>query len=88
MRRKWQIQRQLQPMSDAEQRWDRAYQHLLAWTRLEEPKEASELRTQAPKHEEMTSENNRYLCSGFDRAVGASANHTTAGGASSDLPDE
>jgi hypothetical protein len=88
MRRKWQIQRQLQPMPDAERRWDRAYQHLLAWTRLEEPKEAPEPGPQTPKHEEMTNENNRYLRSGIDRAAGASANHTTADRTSSGLPDE
>ena len=40
MRRKWQIQRRLQPTADAERRWDRAYQHLLEWTRLDEPHEA------------------------------------------------
>ena len=37
MRRNWQIQRRLQPTADAERRWDRAYQHLLEWTRVEEP---------------------------------------------------
>ena len=88
MRRKWQMQRRLQPMSDAERRWDRVYQHLLEWTRLEEPKEAAEPGPHTPKDEEMTNENDRYLCSGIDRPAGASANHSTAGGASSDLPDE
>jgi len=66
MRRKWQIQRRLQPMPNAERRSDRAYQHLLEWTRWEEPKEASEPQPHTPKGEEMRNENNRSLCSRID----------------------
>jgi len=65
MRRKWQIQRQLQPTADAERRWDRAYQHLLEWTRLEDSKEAPRPGPHAPNQGEMTNENNGNLRSGI-----------------------
>ncbi|MCL5996255.1 MAG: hypothetical protein M1546_09380 [Chloroflexi bacterium] len=31
MKRKWHVQRLTQAYPDGEQRWDRAYQYLLAW---------------------------------------------------------
>ena len=37
MKRQWQIRRQFQPTTDAERRWDRAYQHLLGWTLRSDP---------------------------------------------------
>ena len=37
MKRQWQIRRQFQPTTDAERRWDQAYQHLLGWTLPSEP---------------------------------------------------
>ena len=37
MKRQWQIRRQFQPTTDAERRWDQAYQHLLGWTISSEP---------------------------------------------------
>jgi len=32
MKRQWKVRRQFQPTTNAERRWDRAYQHLLEWT--------------------------------------------------------
>jgi hypothetical protein len=32
MKRQWKVRRQFQPTTDAERRWDQAYQHLLDWT--------------------------------------------------------
>src|SRR5580698_9066084 len=37
MKRQWKVRRQFQPATDAEWRWDRAYQHLLGWTLPSEP---------------------------------------------------
>jgi hypothetical protein len=33
MKRQWKVRRQFQPTTNAERRWDQAYQHLLEWTR-------------------------------------------------------
>ena len=33
MKRQWNVRRQFQPTTNAERRWDQAYQHLLEWTR-------------------------------------------------------
>ncbi len=65
MRRNWRIQRRLQPTADAEQRWDRAYQHLLEWTRLEEPK-AHRPGMHIFQEGEVADENDGNLCSGID----------------------
>src|SRR6516164_5191750 len=32
MKRQWKVRRQFQPTTNAERRWDQAYQHLLEWT--------------------------------------------------------
>ena len=32
MKRHWKVRRQFQPTTNAERRWDLAYQHLLEWT--------------------------------------------------------
>ena len=32
MKRLWKVRRQFQPTTNAERRWDQAYQHLLEWT--------------------------------------------------------
>ena len=32
MKRQWNVRRQFQPTTNAERRWDQAYQHLLEWT--------------------------------------------------------
>lgn len=37
MKRQWRVRRQFQSTTDAERRWDQAYQHLLGWTLLREP---------------------------------------------------
>jgi hypothetical protein len=34
MKRQWKVRRQFQPTTNAERRWDQAYQRLLEWTRL------------------------------------------------------
>jgi hypothetical protein len=31
MKRQWRLQRQFQPTTDAERRWDQAYQQILGW---------------------------------------------------------
>lgn len=37
MKRLWKVRRQFQPTTNAERRWDQAYQHLLEWTLPIEP---------------------------------------------------
>ena len=37
MKRQWRVRPQFQSTSDAERRWDQAYQHLLGWTLPSEP---------------------------------------------------
>src|ERR1044072_4632999 len=88
MRRNWQIQRRLQPTSDAERRWDRVYQHLLEWTQLEKPQKVPQPKVYTPKDEEIADETDRCLRSGINRPAGASTNHSTAGGTASNLPDQ
>jgi len=35
--RPWRLRRHVQPRSDGQQRWDRAYQHLLQWNAQPSP---------------------------------------------------
>src|SRR5215510_5219757 len=39
MQRQWKVRRQFQPTTNAERRWDQAYQHLLEWTLVVRKKE-------------------------------------------------
>ena len=42
MRRQWTVRRSTQQDPDGQRRWDRAYQHLLAWTTQQPVEEAHE----------------------------------------------
>ena len=37
MKRQWKVRRQFQPTTNAERRWDQAYQHLLEWSLPNDP---------------------------------------------------
>ncbi len=64
MKHQWRIHRQFNPHLDGEQRWDRAYQYLLLWTKVTEPPSSTNL----DEKSELTLEvdhANSSLCSGL-----------------------
>jgi hypothetical protein len=67
MKRSWTIHRQPQAIPDAENRWDRAFQHLL---RCANPVPQPEVVAQTADHEEVEDES-RALCPGLDQSSGA-----------------
>lgn len=67
MKRSWTIQRQPQPVPDAERRWDRAFQHLL---RCADPVPQPEAVARIADHEEVEDES-RTLCTRLDQSPGA-----------------
>ena len=66
MKHHWQIRRQLTPYPDGQQRWDRAYQHLLRWTSRESPttNPASAIPNPTPEVDHA----NSHLCPCVDAA--------------------
>jgi hypothetical protein len=66
--RQWRLRRQPQPRPDGQQRWDRAYQHLLRWT-----SQASIPVTLPNPQEDYHA--CRHLRTGFDPAPGSSSDH-------------
>jgi acetyl esterase/lipase len=69
MKRSWTVRRQPQAAPDAEQRWDRAFQHLLRCANPAPPPPAV---VQAADHEEVIDES-RTLCPRLDQSPGADA---------------
>jgi hypothetical protein len=69
MKRSWIIRRQPQPVLDAENRWDRAFQHLL---RCANPAPQPAAVAQAADHEEVVDES-RTLRTCLDQSPGADA---------------
>lgn len=67
MKRSWTIHRQPQAVPDADQRWDRAFQHLL---RCANPVPQPEAVAQTANHEEVEDES-RTLCTRLDQSSGA-----------------
>ncbi len=66
MKHQWRIHRQFNQHQDGEQRWDRAYQYLLLWTKAPEP---SLVATSDEKSEPIQEVDhaNSSLCSGLDK---------------------
>jgi hypothetical protein len=61
----WRVRRRPAARQDAQQRWDRAYQHLLQWTQSPQ---------QAFPREEPT-DDHRDVCARFDAAPSPDTNH-------------
>ena len=70
MKRSWTIRRQQQPVPDAENRWDRAFQHLL---RCANPVPRPHAVAQAADHEEEVVHESRTLCTRLDRPPSSDA---------------
>jgi hypothetical protein len=70
----WRLRRQPSPRPDGQQRWDRAYLHLLHWT---QPPLAPQPPVQPlPRQEkEEDSHDARPVCARLDPAPGPHANH-------------
>jgi hypothetical protein len=68
-KRQWIIRRHLVPTTDAQRRWDRAYQYLIQWSAgsLKEPPQEM---CQQEKSDESSD-----LCARFYATAGAGANH-------------
>ena len=74
MKRQWQIRRQFQPTTDAERRWDRAYQHLLGWTLPSEPVSVLLPPFRSPAGAEVKYEDSD-LCTSIDKPPGPGSNY-------------
>ncbi len=70
MKRSWTIQRQPHPVLDAENRWDRAFQHLL---RCANPIPQPQVVEMAADHEEVMEHERRTLCTCLDQSSGGDA---------------
>jgi len=74
MKRQWRVRRQYQSTSDAERRWDQAYQYLVDWTTPPKPYVGS---TPVPPHKPQTEDmyENGHLCPRVDRASDTGTHH-------------
>ncbi len=70
MKRSWTIQRQPHPALDAENRWDRAFQHLL---RCANPVPQLQVVALAADHEEVMEHESRTLCTCLDQSPSGDA---------------
>ncbi len=68
-KRQWIIQRHMVPTTDAQRRWDRAYQYLVQWSAvsLKEPQQEA---CQQEKSDERSN-----VCARFYATTSANANH-------------
>ena len=73
MRRPWTVRRTRQPHRDGQQRWDWAYQQLLAGTGAGKPA-ADPTVPRKPSLQEVRRES-RNLCTGLDATTGADPKH-------------
>jgi hypothetical protein len=74
MKRQWRVRRQFQPTTDAERRWDQAYQHLLSWNQSERTGFALLPPFRCPANAEVRDENSN-ICAGIDEPAEPGANH-------------
>ena len=74
MKRQWRVRRQFQSTSDAERRWDQAYQHLLGWTLPSEPVSALLPPFRSPVTAEVRYEDGNLYAS-VDEPSDPGANH-------------
>jgi hypothetical protein len=73
MKRQWAIRRQFQPTTDAERRWDQAYQHLLGWS-LPSDLVYALLPSSRPPAEREARYEDRDLCAGVDQSSDPGSN--------------
>jgi hypothetical protein len=69
MKHRWEVRRQLNPASDGQRRWDRAYQLLLQWTTSTSGEPANKATAGSCSRQEEHHEN-CSLPAGFDSAPG------------------
>jgi hypothetical protein len=74
MKRQWQIRRQFQPTTDAERRWDQAYQHLLEWTLPSDPVSVLLPPFRSPVGAEVRYEDSD-LCASIDKPSDPASNY-------------
>jgi uncharacterized protein (UPF0548 family) len=53
MKRQWRIRRQVTEYADGQQRWDKAYQHLLQWATTAEQASTLKSMTNSPTPQEV-----------------------------------
>ena len=70
MKHHWRIRRQTQPISDALQRWDRAYQYLLHWTSAASPDQTTNPQPAVTSDKEAPNASSS-LCPRFDHQPGS-----------------
>lgn len=73
MKHQWHVHRDLKPCPDGQQRWDRAYQHLLRWTLNPMPMESPSPIVPDPLLEVY--DENCSVCTGLDLASGSDPDH-------------
>jgi hypothetical protein len=73
MKRQWRV-RQFQSTTDAERRWDQAYQHLLRWTLASEPVSALLPPFRSPASTEVRDEDGD-LCARVDEPSDSGSNY-------------
>ncbi len=69
MQRQWRVRRQMVAAPDGQQRWDRAYQHLLNWASPGPPPQTATNERQTVEVEHARS----GLCAGLDATASADA---------------
>jgi hypothetical protein len=68
-KRQWIIRRHLVPTTDAQRRWDQAYQDLVQWSAVSLKQPLQEACQQE------ASDESSHLCTRFDATASANANH-------------
>jgi hypothetical protein len=74
MKRSWKIRRQLAQFADGQQRWDRAFQHVLRWAQPPETQRMSRSDIDLEAGQEVGHES-RDLRPCFDLAAGSDTVH-------------
>jgi hypothetical protein len=67
--RQWIIRRHMVPTTDAQRRWDQAYQDLVRWSAVSLKEPLQEARQQE------SSDESSHLCACFDTTASANTNH-------------
>lgn len=74
MKRSWTVRRTVQPLSNGEQRWDRAYQLLLRWAQNAEIERATHAAEPADPMQEVSDERST-VCTSLDITSGSDPIH-------------
>ena len=73
MKRTWRVHRAPHECLDAHQRWDRAFQLLLQWSRVNDADVVS--RTSEPHRTQEGDDEDRCLCARLDQSPGPKPDH-------------